>query len=221
MDTNQVQVPTVTIGSLFHQSPKMALLAVVLGWIGAVVIWQPVPTELSLEQALQRAEIDRAVGDAFLAVASVIAGALLGHLSHRLGETRPFRTAFGVSWKVAALWVILCAICEHTLTGDAAATVDSFPVTLLPHMVLVGSSYLVAFLIAITRQAIQTRISARRSGTRPPSKPWTRKDVMQAIGTVAGVIAAIGAIYVIASGMLDSPQRQPQSDASSPTEEAR
>jgi hypothetical protein len=220
MSTNNDQASSITVGSLFHQSPKIALLAVVLGWIGAVVIWQPLSPELSMEEAAQRAALDRAFGDALLAVASVIAGALLGNLSHRLGGTRPFRTAFGVSWRVAALWVILIATCEYVFTEDASATINSFPVTLLPHMVLVGSSYLVAFLIAVTRKAIKTRITIRRPDTSPPPpEPWTRKDVMQAIVTLASVIAAIGAIYVIVSGILDSPKREIPTEVAQ-TEEA-
>ena len=219
MSANQDQVPPVTVGTLFHQSPKLALLSVVVAWSGAAVIWQPLPIGLSMDQAIEKAATDRAVGDALLAVASLIAGFLLGRLSHRSGGTRPFRTAFGLSWRVASLWVVLSAISEYTFTDDASSTINSFPITLIPHMVLVGSSYLVAFLFSVTQQAMRVRIDARRSDTTSPPDPWTRKDVMQAIGTVAGVIAAIGAIYVIASGMLDSPQRQPEDNASTVTEE--
>ena len=218
MSANQDQVPPVTVGTLFHQSPKLALLSVVVACSGAWVIWQPLPIGLSMDQAIEKAATDRAVGDALLAVASLIAGFLLGRLSHRSGGTRPFRTAFGLSWRVASLWVVLSAISEYAYTDDASSTINSFPITLIPHMVLVGSSYLVAFLFSVTQQAIRVRIDARRSDTTPPD-PWTRKDVMQAIGTVAGVIAAIGAIYVIASGMLNSPQRQPEDNASTVTKE--
>ena len=173
----------ITVPELIRRHPVVVMVAGFIAWAGAALAWLPEPDSFQENQLL---------ATLLLTLASSIVGATLGYRSRGLDGIRPFRTSLGLSWRIAAVWVVLVAISEWGQTDDAVLTVTTFPMVLLPQMVIVAASYLAGFAVALIQNGMRN---------------LSRSELLQAIAAAGAVVAAVVAVYAtVVSELGQSPK---------------
>ena len=80
------------------------------------------------------------------ALVTVVLSFLLGRSASQLGISIG-RAAFGISWRIACIWVVLAAITETLISVnfDAAATVTRFPMLFVPTIIVSEVAMLIGY----------------------------------------------------------------------------
>ena len=92
----------------------------------------------------------------FLAtLATLILGGILGYRVQQLGGDLPLKTlfgvAFGVAWRIGAIWIVLVGCVEYGMTSlsvsfpTTSATVDHYPIILVCILFIVTGSFLLGY----------------------------------------------------------------------------
>ena len=123
-------------------------------------------------------ETHDAMGRVVQIIASGILGGILG--SRRSPEGSLFGDAFGVAWRVSAIWVVLAAGTEALITGDAQLNTMNFPTVVFQQALVILGGFIAGNLIE--------GLSSSRIKVSAPVV-WT------AIGACAAVTAAVFSIW--------------------------
>ena len=128
-------------------------------------------------------------------------GAILGYRAAENGHTKSLRIAIGVGWRIGAIWCLTAAAVEFFVTDQTSVTtVIQFPLVFGLSMLVVGSTFLIGFLVSSIRRLVV--------GRRPS---W---------GTVLTVVQLLVSVIALIVGLLALPNTAPDKEGSQSTSPA-
>ena len=97
-----------------------------------------------------------------LAVGACI-GLVLGFRHSRAGHDTALRSAFGVGWRIGAIWILVAGVVEYVVTDQTATfTVLKFPEVFLPLAAIVAIAFYVShYVVAWARRLHRVSLSDR------------------------------------------------------------
>lgn len=127
------------VRSTLSESAAIVLVLSIVALVGWSLSWLPdSPTN--------------SIGPILSFAACVLLGGLLGHRAATAKRTRPVRLAFGVAWRIAAIWVILASVAEYIWTDQTStATLIRFPSTFILALSGTSGMFLVTYFVHAMR----------------------------------------------------------------------
>lgn len=116
-------------------------------------------------------------------VVSLVLSLVLGYAAYRSAIMHPLGMACGVAWRLGAIWIVLAAFAEASITGGAFLTVRLFPILLVILIGIIGGGFTLGYLAG-----------ALRSGVYPVS----RQTLITVLFSLLGIVGSVGSAIILA-----------------------
>lgn len=155
---------------------KIVAASTVILCLGIAAFWGPDPDQTNrlLEEQMQEW---LGIG----AIIGVILASLLGYRAHRSALLQPIGAAFSVAWRIGVVWVVIFALAEFGVVGNAVRTVTTFPLILFSFILVIASGFMLGYLANPLWSNLKRMSPPKVAG----------RDWMTAFGSAIVIIAAL------------------------------